>query len=178
MKNFKDVYGKNSLFYWCNCLGELNMPGDGEKCFPHRPEDLPPAVRDVYEKYWSEGVNAKRYVVSFEGQVGILLTALYNEDYVEDATEVEVGTYKFTALMAKTFDYLCGKAAMMDFLVTDSICEVLVGDYSDPDGHELAMFIPTTNTAKAIIELINLFESCVYTDEDAAFMKAAVSRLE
>lgn len=173
MKNFKDVYKENSLFYWCNWLGELNMPGDGGKCFPHRPEDLPPAVRDTYERYWSEGVNANRYVVSFEGQVGILLTALYNEVYVEDVTKVKEKTHEFATLMDKIFDYLCGKAAMLDFLAKDSVCEALVGNYSDPDGHELAMFIPITNTTKTITELINLFESCVYTDEDVAFMKAA-----
>ena len=178
MKYFKDIYETNSLFYWCNCIGEINMPGDGNVCIPHRADELPPAVRNVYEKYWCDAVNAKRYVVTFEGQVGILLEALYNETYAEDTTKVNEKTHEFSVLMAKIFDYLCGKAAMLDFFTASSGCTSLVGEYSDPDGHELALFIPVGNkSAKEIIECINSFESCIYTDEDIAFMKAAATRL-
>lgn len=159
MKNFKDVYNAKELFYWCNFLGEVNL------------DEYPPEICDACKKYWRKGI---RYVVTFEGKIGVLLYALYSEDDVAESTEDKMGTYNFASLMSKSFDYLCGKAAMLESLTKSFGCSSLVGEYSDQQGHEMALFIPIeANDEKVIEKLTNLFKSCVYTEEDSAFFKEA-----
>lgn len=50
MELLNEIYKKDELFYWCNCLGEINMPGDGH-FIVHKAEELPPRYFELYEKY-------------------------------------------------------------------------------------------------------------------------------
>ena len=48
MKNLKEIYAKELLYYWCNLLGEINVPGT-ERFSSDDPEELPPKQKTLYE---------------------------------------------------------------------------------------------------------------------------------
>ena len=54
-----DVYENNDIFYWTNCLGEINMPGDPKgRTVIHKEEELPESTRIAYaQTEFGTGVN-------------------------------------------------------------------------------------------------------------------------
>lgn len=145
--SLNNVYHADAMHYWCNALGEINMPGEASFC-PHMPDELPPAYRELYEKYQYETDDVHTYVVSYDGVPGMMLTALHDNCYYDDIVDIS---------KSQTEDYEQIHAVMMDsalYLINlrakkmteDEMfenCTVLVGDFTDPDGHELCLFVPT-----------------------------------
>ena len=67
--------------YWCNCLGELNIPG---KDTVGSEEELPADIRELYEGTWgtaSERYGVNAYVISFDNKPGIGLTWLFDSEF-------------------------------------------------------------------------------------------------
>ena len=89
MEFLSKIYDQDELFYWCNCLGEINMPGENGHFIIHKPEELPPKCAELYEKCQKEVGPCHRYVVTFRGRPGMLLTALHDESYYCDAVDIE-----------------------------------------------------------------------------------------
>lgn len=54
MEFLSKIYDQDELFYWCNCLGEINMPGENGHFIIHKPEELPPKCAELYEKCQKE----------------------------------------------------------------------------------------------------------------------------
>lgn len=119
------------------------MPGNGEDfeaC--SEPEDLPPKCKWLYDNFFTEDFE---YVVNFEGKTGLLLTARYDEYYccnevcgfseMPDDNQVE-------DIMALEYLILKKRASKMETTEAFSSCTILLGEYTDPVGHELALFIP------------------------------------
>lgn len=48
---FKQGAPDSRLFYWCNSLGEINVPGSPDLMHCGAEEDLSPAAARLYEKY-------------------------------------------------------------------------------------------------------------------------------
>ena len=117
--------------YWCNCLGELNIPG---KDTVGSEEELPADIRELYEGTWgtvSERYGVNAYVISFDNKPGIGLTWLFDSEF------------------QKTRKYASDEAAMAAVkTIAEHIqaafpqADVFVGENTDPDGHEIVLFIP------------------------------------
>lgn len=60
--SLNDVSNDNSLYYWCNCTGDLNIPGCKSCDIVTNTDMLPNAVRAVYDNFWGEGRGAQEYV--------------------------------------------------------------------------------------------------------------------
>ena len=158
IEKLNDVFENDELFFWCNCLGEINMPGDGNK-FPrmHSEDELPSSVHDLYEMYFCED-NPKRYIVSFQGKIGVFLDAIYDEDYVAYLMGVKDATPE---VMEKAFYEILAHAAVLNNEM-DGRCTILVGDCTDPDGHELSLFIPGDLGDECISKCIREFNRKAY----------------
>lgn len=142
--SLNEIYAADELFYYCNACGDINIPGeeDSAKIFAHTPEELPMVARNLYENYWQEGAGLPMYVVEYKGQIGMAVTALFDQSYQRDLfTEKGIGVTRsefFTAMkrVAKmyrnAFRY-----------------ETMVGVDTDPDGHEIVFFIPEHLASKA-----------------------------
>lgn len=170
MEFLNDIYEKEELFYWCNCCCDVNMPGDSSFSI-HSPDELPPRYYELYEKYQTEDSGCYRYVVSFRGHPGMLLVALHDDGYYDDilskkepmAFKKEIlmkeCARKFTALLVLNQCEKMSKDKRLDG------CVSIFGENTDPDGHELALFIPE-EAAFNIDKFQEVFLEYCWTKED------------
>lgn len=107
--------------YWCNSLGEINPLDDPSRV--GKITDLPDEVREIYENYCCDRGGVNNYVVTAEQTPGIALRWLFTpEDKdIPIGKILEVG-----AAMVQDIPYGI----------------VYMGDVTDPDGHELLLFVP------------------------------------
>ena len=91
MKSLNEAYENKELFYWCSSAGDIMMPGDGKRFIMHKPKELPEAYRQLYDQYQSEAGEGRRHVVSYQGQPGMLLAALYDKSYFHDICQERAG---------------------------------------------------------------------------------------
>ena len=149
--SLNNVYHADAMHYWCNALGEINMPGEASFS-PHKPEELPPAYRDLYEKYQYETDAIHTYVVSYDGVPGMMLTALHDSCYYDDIVELSKKDNVYydvlhNCLMEQALYILQLHATEMTEDAMFEGCTVFVGDMTDPDGHELCLFVPADKCA-------------------------------
>ena len=158
--SLNNVYHADAVHYWCNALGEINMPGEASYR-PHTPEELPPVYRELYDKYQYETDSVHTYVVSYDGVPGMMLTALHDNGYYDDVADI---TKNHTALYKQLHDAAMSAAlyliyARAEKMLEDEMfsgCTVLIGDFTDPDGHELCLFVPPER-CKQLDEIRNHF---------------------
>ena len=171
MEIMNDVYKKNQLFYWHNSSGEVNMPGDGEGLYIHAFDELPLTCQKIFNQYFSDDGECSRYVVSLEGKVGLLLVALYGEYEVGEIC----GFYPNdkdpkTADKVRIAMEICAfilkqRVACMEADPVFDGCTLLFGDYTDPIGHEVALFIPESELGR-FSELEDIFLQGCWFSED------------
>lgn len=128
------VYENNELVYYCNACGEINIP-ETDPLSIHNPDELPLPALNLYENYWREGAGLTMYVVKYKGQFALAVAALFDDGYRDDLlTENGIAvtdTEFFDAVMR------VAKMYKMAFRF-----ETLVGQDTDPDGHEIVFIIP------------------------------------
>lgn len=112
-----------SFHYWCNCFGEINPLDDPQS--RGTLDNLPDDIRVIYQNlYESDKCGVGNYVVTAGHESGIALCWLFTEDdgeidfqsVIRAATEME-GDFPFAT--------------------------VYVGENTDPEGHEILLFIPS-----------------------------------
>lgn len=153
------VYEYDNLYFWCNAMGEILLPG-GSLMVPHTPDELPPAYKNLYQKYQQETDYVHTYVVTFNGVAGMLLTALHDRRYydeilaihddiaglLDNATEL-YGPLHVALMSAALYRlYRCAEDILDDDVFCK--CSVLVGSETDPAGHELCVFVPESECEK------------------------------
>lgn len=179
MISLNAIYAQNDqLFYWCNATGEINMPGDDDSACGHAPDELPPKCREIFERHFVEGGECNKYVVTFKGRVGLLLVALHDEYEVSDSCGLHPNGKnaaeedKVKMAMAMYSYLLKQRVANME---TDPVfdgCTLIYGDYTDPIGHELALFVPETEL-KRLPELEDCFlQGCWFSEDTEKLAKA------
>lgn len=175
-KSLNEIYNKNQLFYWHNACGEINMPGDGDGYFHHDLEELPLKCRQFYNQFFSEDNDCYCYVVNCEGKTGLLLVALYDEPYC--CSEVcgfrtMPATNRVADIMALEYLTLKNRVNQMETLEVFSGCTILLGEYTDPVGHELALFIPSEKVEQ-FTEIKAAFLQHCWNAEDEERLKTIV----
>ena len=127
MKSLNEAYLKSNqnqleFHYWCNVLGEINPPNDSLRC--GAPSDLPSDVRIIYQNlYESDKCGVSNYVVTIDHTPGIALTWLFCED---DGRIDFSSVTRAATEMEREFPF----------------ATVYVGENTDPEGHEILLFIP------------------------------------
>lgn len=129
-----DEDNNNTMFYWCNSCGEVNLPGDVGIVL-HTEDELPPKIKNIFEHLECERNETNEYAVTICNKSGILLMALYPCQFVADV--LKDATEQF-ALNLKGF----GNRLAAELKEIDPNCEVILGIHTDPEGPEFGVFVP------------------------------------
>lgn len=153
MKNLNEIYKAEELFYYCNTTGDINIPGSGVLSV-HEVDKLPLKARNLYENYWFEGGGCNMYVVRYKDDIGMILGFLFDESYLCDFLKKdEVSDEEMTKFYNAISDY----ANLLERSNKISGCDIFVGENTDPDGHELLVFVPydKRNDIRKITEMLD-----------------------
>lgn len=130
-----------NFHYWTNAVGELNLPDDTQSEH-HDGKNVPVYVQNVIDITEFDQHPVREYVVTLNGVTGILFNMLYDESYVQDVSGV--CDKDLIPFMHRFGDYLkfyagtiCQNVKHINYNT-----ETILGLYSDPDGHELAVVFP------------------------------------
>lgn len=166
------LYEDNSddtMFYWCNACGEVNLPSDVGIVL-HTEEELPPKIKRIYDRLECECNKTNEYAVNICNMSGILLVALYPYQFVADVLKIDERSQKAQdateqfALDLKTF----GNDLAAELKEIDQNCEVILGIHTDPEGPELGVFIPFYEDKQPVANNLHLirkkFNEIAYSD--------------
>ena len=133
----------DTMFYWCNSCGEVNLPGDVGIVL-HTEDELPPKIKSIFEHLECERNKTNEYAVTICNKSGILLMALYPCQFVADVLKIDEESEKALdateqfALNLKGF----GNRLAAELKESDPNCEVVLGIHTDPEGPEFGVFVP------------------------------------
>lgn len=146
-----DEDNNNTMFYWCNSCGEVNLPGDVGIVL-HTEDELPPKIKSIFEHLECERNETNEYAASICNKSGILLMALYPYQFVADVLKIDEQSQKAQdateqlAVNLKAFS----SDLLTKFKKIDPNCEVVLGIHTDPEGPELGVFIPFFEDEKPV----------------------------
>lgn len=163
IKSLNDTYKKDNIFYYCNTCGDVNIPNTDPFSY-HKAEELPLEEHDLYDNFWREGRGCNMHVVNYEGNSAMALGFLFQNGYCDDLTGHESNSHEretFWKDVSEEAEKLSLDAALQD-------CDILLGEDTDPDGHEILIVVPYSRKADidAIVKHLN---ATVYADFKAAF---------
>lgn len=183
MESLNKIYEQEELFYWCNCCGDINMPGECGHFVTHAPEELPPQYLALYEKCQMEGNGCHRYVVTFRGRPGMLLGALHDECYYSDILNLSENP----TTPGEVMEHACvmKMAALLIMRHCEALsaepqlehCIPIFGENTDPDGHELCLFIPADIAKNNIDQIQKVFLNHCWTKGDTETLRNTVQQL-
>lgn len=130
-----DEDNNDTMFYWCNSCGEVNLPGDVGIVL-HTEDELPPKIKNIFEHLECERNETNEYAVTICNKSGILLMALYPCQFVADVLKIDEENQKALdateqfALNLKGF----GNRLAAELKEIDPNCEVILGIHTDPEG--------------------------------------------
>ena len=133
MKDLNEIYDTQSFMYWCNRQGELNNPY-AKKPGSYTTEELndvsimPPREQELYSM---KDNDRPEYVVSWNYRAYTAYSILFDYFYLQ------------TLLPEATDDQRTN--ILREYAETITVpkgCEILLGEDSDIDGHELVLMIP------------------------------------
>ena len=149
IKSLNKAYQTNSMYYWCNAEGEINYPGFGYATADS--EQLPVAVKELYERYqFSMGCDAHIYTVTYSGVDGMLLTTMFNSGCM-DVKDAKQKARKSLRSIAMELYKQC-----------EPWGTVLFGEDTDPEGDEIALFVPAEECASHFEEAVKIFDASAF----------------
>ena len=145
VESLNEVYRREGFHYWCNCIGEINMPGYPPTACPD-PDVLPPLAEKVYDNFWAEGRGANEYVVTYNGDTGLALGWLFDYSWL---TEIGILPSDDEAAVKAAFHGAVKCTAEgLEVLVNDWADAVFYGNDTDPDGDEILLFVSSERLSK------------------------------
>lgn len=130
IKSLNDAY-KGKFTYWCNAVGEINLPWRKDE-YNGKFSELPPRIAALYRRWWSTEFGVKSYVISDDDKMGIGYCWLIDYPWLEDLGVDDSNSAVERAL----------QAAAEDIQERFQYADVYVGIDTDCDGHEIILFIP------------------------------------
>lgn len=158
--SLNNVYDENSLYYWCNCTGDLNIPGCRSWDIVTNTDMLPNAVWDVYDNFWGEGRGAQEYVATYNGVTGLMLGWLFDYSWLDDLSLIKLNAYTMEVpdsmkeVLHSAVEKVAKNLAAGQFFSDDEQpiqhnYPVFFGKDTDPDGDEILIFFPYSELYKA-----------------------------
>lgn len=167
IRSLNKAYESEEITYWCNSCAEISLPTDNTFLTYHTPDELPPQQRDLYLNYWTDDYSSRCYVVTYNGQPGILLTHEYdgyffrltlNRAEPRNPVNAEVVGDEDDVYFRSVYN----EAKVLARDATFDGCVIFVGDNTDPDGHELCLFVPYEKRSKLVTYLEAFDRDSVY----------------
>jgi len=129
------------LYYWCNCCGEIFLPGSSS--VEDNMEKLPSPVRELYDSYQEETGPFHTYTATLNAKRGMLATLLLDSSWVAEKVFASGKDKASDKEMDAMYEALVRTAIYLrDKEVLPAGCEILALKDTDPDGHELGIFFP------------------------------------
>ena len=176
MKSLNSIYEQDQLHYWCNAVGEINLKEDpfriGDK------EALPEMAQELYDSYWSEGSGCNMYVAEYSNLTGMILCILCDYSWASDMLskkESELDAHDKHALYRAAKAQGLAVEAWISEAFPGAGIEVWLGEDTDPDGHELLVFIPYQARVH-IEEIAGVLNQTAYEKIEFYYKKAVSSR--
>lgn len=138
-KSLDALYDSGKYHYWCNAAGDINIPGAAPlDCGTI--DQMPAPAAALYKNVWSDQNRLLSYVLEVEGRYGMALSVLFDEDTIQDLCKLSKfidrapkSKHGAFLLVSRVADCLADKLPL---------AEVYVGENTDPDGHEIVVFVP------------------------------------
>ncbi len=154
------AYDGREIFYWCNSAGDLFVPGpDGKTKDAHDPDELPLKIRNLYDNYWSEDAGCCMQAASYKERPGMVLNYLFDEGWCDEL----LGHEHTDEDVERLYDAVKDVASIVErdhISMFCKSCTVFCGYKSDPDGHEIVVFIPYEHR-RMLKEIMEDLNSCI-----------------
>lgn len=167
MKDLNEIYDTQSFMYWCNRHGELNNPY-AKKPGSYTTEELndvsimPPREQELYAM---KDDDRPEYVTSWNYRAYTAYSILFDYLYLQTLLPEYTDDYR-TDILRK----------YAETITVPEGCEILFGEDSDIDGHELLLMIPYSLREKKD-EIIHTAEETVYKNfEEFVCPEKAISK--
>ena len=171
LRSLNEIYEHDQLYYWCNASGEIN-PKDNPMRVGSE-EDLPMRECELYEQFWTEGNGCWMYVVDYMDQTGMALCFLCDYSWAADMLQKanrEVKDSEKAALYRAAHRVGEDIETWLHRTYESLNCEVWIGKETDPDGHEIMVFIPFEER-RIIRKLSEELDQMVYSAIEKDFLK-------
>lgn len=151
-KSLDALYDSGKYHYWCNAAGDINIPGADPLDFGTI-DQMPAPAAALYKNVWSDQNRLLSYVLEVEGRYGMALSVLFNEDAIHDLCKLS----KFIdrAPKSKRGAFSLVSRVADDWVDKLPLAEVYVGENTDPDGHEIVVFVPDS-----VADIAKTFKEC------------------
>lgn len=139
MWNLEEVNKSNTLYYWCNACGDINVL-TAVAIRLGTEDDLPRPILRLYNEYWGEGRGVNEYCVSFNGEYGLMLGMLFDYSWLNDlgldseADDVKAALHSAVRARADRLE--------AEYKEQGKEYQFFYGQDTDPDGDEILIFIP------------------------------------
>ena len=167
IKSLNEIYKRNELFYMCNACGDVNDPNIPHDLESHMPEEvMTPEEQELYDNYWTEGGGCQMYVLRIKGKAAMGLCYLFDTEWAQDivrekkgisspVTEDDINQVWMLRMFSAVF-----RAAEKKIQKLVRGCDIYLGDWTDPDGHEMLVVVPyemrdqIENISKMLYEVV------------------------
>lgn len=134
--NYNEMLKSKEIHFWCNCTGDVFVKGNS---LPDSVENMPPKYQNLYLSYWQEGSGCSMFVAEWESKPYMILEILADYEYANDLElemNEEISKNRFWLAVQDAAQCLATKYKPMESLL------IAAGKESDPDGHNIAVFVP------------------------------------
>lgn len=130
IKSLNDAY-ESKFTYWCNALGEINLPWRKDD-YNGKVSELPPKIAALYRERGVIDCGVKNYVITDDDKLGLgycwLVDYLWLSDLgLSEDEDVSAELESAAQAIQEMFPY----------------ADVYIGTNTDLDGHEIVLFIPS-----------------------------------
>ena len=134
--SLNEVYEANELAYRCNAIGEIiDLNSDPKNYHITEPDILPARERELYDTFWNETAVFTSYVVDYRNTPGMAFCFRFGGEWRNGfETTDEALPALLTAIREET-ELLANSEKY-------AACTFMIGDGTDPEGHELLVYVP------------------------------------
>jgi hypothetical protein len=154
--NLKEIYSNRSHYHqWVNNLGEVFLPGFGDSSVL-KGTDLLPELPAMALSAVNFDSGFSETVMTIEGETGVAVHVLYDYDWIGTEAQINSNNKFLNDIIANAFGAalpalaVCLRNGIREAMhntkdiAWNPYFTMLTGENTDPDGHEIIVFVPFT----------------------------------
>ena len=154
--NLKEIYSNRSHYHqWVNNLGEVFLPGFGDSSVL-KGTDLLPELPAMALSAVNFDSGFSETVMTIEGETGVAVHVLYDYDWIGIEAQINSNNKFLNDIIVNAFGAalpalaVCLRNGIREAMhntkdiAWNPYFTMLTGENTDPDGHEIIVFVPFT----------------------------------
>lgn len=154
--NLKEIYSNHSHYHqWVNSLGEVFLPGFGDSSVL-KGTDLLPELPAMALSAVNFDSGFSETVMTIEGETGVAVHVLYDYDWIGTEAQINSNNKFLNDIIVNAFGAalpalaVCLRNGIREAMhntkdiAWNPYFTMLTGENTDPDGHEIIVFVPFT----------------------------------